>query len=90
MTVANAQTVKDKAIEMLNKAGLLIIQLENKADLDAETSGTLEIDGRGYSVSGTEFEALRDALSTENDTAITANIAALDTLADEIITELAK
>jgi len=90
MTVANAQTVIDKANEIVSKATLLKSQLENKLDLDGETNGTLEIDGRGYSVSGTEFVALRDALSTENDTAITANIAALDTLADEIITELAK
>ena len=90
MTVANAETVKDKATEMLNKGEVLITQLQNKVDLDSETSGSLQLDGKGYAVSGTEFVALRDALSTENDTAITTNIAALDTLADEIITELAK
>ena len=90
MTVANAQTVIDKANEIVSKATLLKSQLENKLDLDGETNGTLTLDDVGYAVSGTEFVALRDALSTENDTAITTNIAALDTLADEIITELAK
>lgn len=90
MTVANAQTVIDKANEMLLKAEILKRQLETKEILDNETSGTLTVSGDEILVSGTEFVALRDALSGTNDTAITTSKTELDTLCDEIIIELAR
>ena len=78
-----------KATDLLQQAQNYKALLAQKSDIQTQTEGVITINGESKRIDGRGLTAFRGEWLTELETTASTSNAAMDTLCDEIIVELA-
>ena len=81
--------VISKATDLLQQAQNYKALLAQKSDINTQTEGVITINGESKRIDGRGLTAFRGEWLTELETTASTSNAAMDTLCDEIIVELA-
>ena len=81
--------VISKATDLLQQAQNYKALLAQKSDIQTQTEGVITINGESKRIDGRGLTAFRGEWLTELETTASTSNAAMDTLCDEIIVELA-